>query len=156
MEAQRGRRARAILHAGLSHVKPLGSLLILGAVVTILYWLNYFIAGDVRVLNNYWYGAFEDSFPIADSWMAICMFVAGVGLWQGARYGALFGLMAGSALTYLAAMDITFNVEHGLYELLPKFGPMLTEAAINAMSLGLGIATLILCWRHAAAHSSSG
>jgi len=130
-------------------VKILAALLVVGAVVTFAYWANYFIAGDVRVLDSYWYGAFEDSFPVADGWMALCMLLAGVGLWRGTRAGALFGLMAGSALIYLAAMDITFNVEHGLYALLPKSGPMLTEAWINASSLGLGIAALAMSWRAA-------
>jgi hypothetical protein len=83
--------------------------------------------------------------------MAVCMFVAGVGLWRGERWGALWGLMAGSALLYLAAMDITFNIEHGLYALLPASGPMLTEAWINASSFGLGVATLIASWRRASA-----
>src|SRR5512135_703356 len=98
-------------------MKILAVLLILGAVITLAYWLNYFIAGDVRVLPDYWYSAFEDAFPVADGWMALTMLLAGIGLWRGTRSGALFGLMAGSALLYLAGMDITFNVEHGLYGL---------------------------------------
>jgi hypothetical protein len=136
-------------------MKILAALLILGAIVTVAYWANYFIAGDVRVLPDYWYGAFEDAFVVADGWMALCMFAAGIGLWRGSRRGALFGLMAGSALLYLAAMDITFNVEHGLYALLPHSGAMIAEAWINASSLGLGVATLAMSWR-AATRSSSG
>jgi hypothetical protein len=130
-------------------MKILAALLIIGAVVTLAYWANYYIAGDVRVLSTYWYGAFEDAFPVADGWMALTMLLAGIGLWRGTRNGALFGLMAGSALLYLAGMDITFDVEHGLYALLPKSGAMITEAWINASSLGLGIATLIMSWRAA-------
>jgi hypothetical protein len=130
-------------------MKVLAALLILGAVITVAYWLNYFIAGDVRVLPDTWYTYFEDAFPVADGWMALCMFIAGVGLWRGTPNGALWGLMAGSALLYLAGMDVTFNVEHGLYALLPKSGPMLTEALINASSLSLGIATLTMSWRAA-------
>lgn len=136
-------------------MKVLAAVLITGAIVTLAYWLNYFFAGDVRVLPDYWYSAFEDSFPVADGWMALCMFAAGIGLWRGSPNGELFGLLAASALIYLADMDVTFNVEHGLYALLPKSGPMLTEAAINATSLGLGLATLVISWRRAAAHSSS-
>lgn len=132
-------------------MKVLAALLILGAVITVAYWVNYFVAGDVRVLSETWYIYFEDAFPVADGWMALCMFVAGIGLWRGTRNGALWGLMAGSALLYLAAMDITFNVEHGLYAMLATSGPMQTEAAINATSLGLGIATLLMCWRRASA-----
>jgi hypothetical protein len=52
-------------------------------------------------------------------------------------------------------MDITFNVEHGLYALLPKSGAMWTETWINASSLGLGLATLIMSWR-AVTRSASG
>jgi hypothetical protein len=136
-------------------MKALSALLILGAVITLAYWVNYFLAGDVRVLSDTWYTSFEDAFPVADGWMALCMAIAGIGLWRGTRNGALWGLMAGSALLYLAAMDITFNVEHGLYALLPRSGAMLTEAWINATSLGLGIATLAMSWR-AATRSPSG
>ena len=136
-------------------MKILAALLVLGAAVTVAYWVNYFAVGDVRVLSDTWYTTFEDAFPVADGWMALCMAIAGVGLWRGTRNGALWGLMAGSALLYLAGMDITFNVEHGLYALLPKSGPMLTEAWINASSLGLGIATVLVSWR-AATRSPSG
>ena len=128
-------------------MKTLASLLILGAVITAAYWLNYYLAGDVRVLDTTWYIYFEDAFPIADGWMALCMLFAGIGLWRGSRAGALWGLMAGSALLYLAGMDITFDVEHGIYAL--RSGPVFTEMWINASSLGLGIATLIMSWRAA-------
>ena len=61
-------------------MKVLAALLILGAAITVAYWANYFIAGDVRVLSDTWYTTFEDAFPVADGWMALCMFVAGIGL----------------------------------------------------------------------------
>jgi len=118
--------------------------------------VNYFVAGDVRVLPDIWYAYFEDSFPVADAWMAFCMLLAGIGLWRGTRNGARFGLMAGSALIYLAAMDVTFNFEHGLYAMLPGSGAMIAEACINLASLGLGIATLVMSWRRAGTRSSFG
>jgi len=136
--------------------RVLSVLLILGALITLAYWTNYFIAGDVRVLPDYWYSAFEDSFPVADGWMAICMLLAGIGFWRGTRNGALYGLMAGSSLIYLACLDITFNVEHSLYGMLGTSGPMMTEAAINTTSLGLGIFTLLMSWRRAVSRSLFG
>ncbi|HEY1707731.1 MAG TPA: hypothetical protein VGG10_05665 [Rhizomicrobium sp.] len=136
--------------------RVLGALLILGALITAAYWVNYYLAGDVRTLDTDWYIAFEGAFPVADAWMGTCMLLAGIGLWRGTRSGALFGLMAGSALMYLAAMDITFDVEHGLYGLLPHSGPMVTEALINATSLALGIVTLAMCWPRAASRSLFG
>jgi hypothetical protein len=130
----------------------LSGLLLLGALVTVAYWVNYFVAGHVRVVPDLWYSAFEDAFPVADGWMSICMIAAGIGLWRGRPSAPLFGLMAGNALVYLAALDITFNVERGLYKLLPASGPMVTEAIINAASLALGVATLVMCWRRALLH----
>ena len=49
----------------------LSALLLLGAAVTIAYWINYVVAGDVRVVPDLWYSAFEDAFPIADGWMGL-------------------------------------------------------------------------------------
>lgn len=133
----------------------LGSLLLLGAAVTIAYWVNYFVAGDVRVVPDLWYSAFEEAFPVADAWMSLCLIGAGIGFWRGKRSAPLFGLMAGSALLYLAALDITFNIERGLYGLLPASRAMVTEAVINVASLALGITTVALCWPRALAMATS-
>jgi uncharacterized membrane protein (DUF2068 family) len=83
--------------------------------------------------------------------MYVCLIGAGLGLWRGQRSAPFFGLMAGSALLYLAVLDITFNVERGLYALLPASGPMVTEALINVASLALGVTTVAMCWRRALA-----
>ncbi len=126
--------------------RPLPALLILTALVTVAYWVSYFTGGDVRVVDARWYTAFESSFPVADAWLAVTAFIAGIGLWRGRAWGARAGLLAGSALLYLAAMDITFDVENGLYQLVPVSPPMQFELLINAWSLALGIATIIASW----------
>src|ERR1700753_714101 len=41
-----------------------GVLLLVGAAVTLFYWWNYFGGGDVMVLRERWYTAFESSFPV--------------------------------------------------------------------------------------------
>lgn len=125
-------------------------LLILTALVTVIYWVIYFTGGAVRVVNAPWYTAFESSFPVADAWLAITAYAAGIGMWRGDGWGARFGLLAGSALLYLAALDITFNIENGLYARLPGSGPMWFEAVINVWSLGLGVATIAASWKRAA------
>ncbi|MGD0143133.1 MAG: hypothetical protein ABSC92_08245 [Rhizomicrobium sp.] len=132
----------------------LAALLLLSAVVTVLYWLNYYSGGDVRVSDARWYTAYEGSFPVADGWMAFCLFGAGIGLWTGRAWGARFGLLAGSALLYLAAMDITFDVENGLYALAAHSDPMKFEIVINVWSLALGVATVLLSWRRSVAEAT--
>jgi len=125
----------------------LAALLIIGAAVTAYYWWSYFTAGDVMASRERWYTAFESSFPVADGWMALCMLVAGIGLWSGRDWGALFGLMAGSALVYLAAMDITFDVENRMYALARTSDAMKFEIFINVTTVLLAIATLFVSWR---------
>ncbi len=127
----------------------LAILLILGAAVTAFYWWSFFTGGDVMVSHERWYTAFESSFPVADCWMALCMLVAGIGLWSGRRWGAQAGLLAASALIYLAAMDITFDVGNGMYALASANDAMKFEIFINATTLLLGVWTLAASWRRA-------
>jgi len=131
----------------------LPGLLIVTALVTVAYWVDYFVGGHVKTVDATWYTTFEDAFPVADGWLAATCFLAGVGLWRGRRWGALMGLLAGSALLYLAAMDITFDVNTGLYALVPTSMQMQFELLINAWSLGLGLWTVLECWQRAAVRS---
>ena len=127
----------------------LSALLIVGALVTAFYWWSYFTGGDVMVLQDRWYTAFESSFPVADGWMALCMFTAGLGLWSGKSWGARAGLLAGSALLYLAAMDITFDVENGMYAMAATNDAMKFEVFINVTTVLLAVWTLLVCWKRA-------
>jgi hypothetical protein len=127
--------------------RVLGVLLLITSVVTVLYWIDYFHGGDVAVVNARWYTAYESSFPVADFWLAICALFAGLGYAFGWQTAPRFGLLAGSALLYLAAMDITFDIENHLYPLAAISAPMKFEAVINAWSLLLGIATVFVSWR---------
>jgi hypothetical protein len=124
----------------------LGTLLILGAGVTALYWWSFYFGGEVRTSEARWYTTFESSFPVADGWMALCMLAAGIGLWLGRAWGARAGLMAGAALLYLAAMDITFDIENGLYALAQANSAMRFEVFINITTVILGVATLVESW----------
>jgi len=128
--------------------RVLGALLIVAALVTAYYWWSYFFGGgDVMVTNARWYTAFESSFPIADGWLALCALFAGYGFIIGWRYTAAFGLMAASAIFYLAAMDITFDIENGMYALASSNDAMKFEIFINISCMTLGVWTLIASWR---------
>ena len=123
-----------------------GALLLAGAGVTLFYWWSYFSGGDVMVMRDRWYTAFESSFPVADAWMALCMAIAGFGLLLQRHFAAPFGLMAGATLLYLAAMDVTFDVENGMYERAAANGAMQFEVFINATTVLLGLITLATSW----------
>jgi len=129
--------------------RALGVLLVLTAVVTVLYWADFFTSAEVAVTAERWYSAFESSFPVADAWLALCALLAGLAFLRGWSSADRFGLLAGSALIYLAAMDITFDLENGLYPLAVHSNAMRFEILINAWSLLLGILTIASSWRRA-------
>lgn len=131
--------------------RTLGVLLILTAITTVLYWINYFTSADVAVVAARWYTAYESSFPVADGWLALCSLLAGLGYLLGWPSAGRFGLLAGSALLYLAAMDITFDLENHLYPLAAHSDAMKFEIVINAWSLLLGLWTTAASWTHARA-----
>jgi len=126
--------------------RVLGVLLIVGAIVTGLYWWSYFSGGDVMASHERWYTAFESSFPVADDWMALCMAAAGAGFVMQRGWAPPLGLMAGSALIYLAAMDITFNFENGMYATAATNDAMKFEVFINVTTVILGVWTLLASW----------
>ena len=126
--------------------RVLGVSLIVGAIVTGLYWWSYFTGGDVMTTHERWYTAFESSFPVADGWMALCMAGAGAGFVMQRGWAAPLGLMAGSALIYLAAMDITFNVQNEMYALASTNDAMKFEVFINVTTALLGVLTLLASW----------
>lgn len=124
----------------------LGVVLIAGAIVTGLYWWSYFSVGDVMVSQERWYTAFEDAFPFADGWMALCMTGAGAGLISNRAWGPPLGLLAGSALIFLTAMDVTFNVQNGLDPLAARNDAMKAEIGINIATALLGVWAIATCW----------
>lgn len=116
----------------------LGVLLVVTAVVTVAYWLDFFLRGTVQAVEEEWYLRFERAFPVADGWMASCSLVSAVGLFTGSSYGTVFGLLAAGALVFLGLMDLTFNLQNGMFRLLPGSGQMWVELVIVVWCLALG------------------
>ena len=123
----------------------LSILLILTAIFTIYFWVDFFFKGHVKVTEEEWYIKFESAFPIADFWMATCALIGAVGILTGQSFGPFFALLAASSLIFLALMDITFNVQNKMYHRIRKSREMAFELVINVWCLTLGIAlTLVL------------
>ncbi|SES34755.1 hypothetical protein SAMN05216199_3011 [Pedococcus cremeus] len=116
-----------------------GVLLVVTGVVTVAYWLDFFIRGSVQAVSADWYLRFERAFPAADGWMALCSLVAALGLFTESAYGTVFALLAAGALIFLGLMDLTFNLQNGLFRLLPGSGQMWVEVVIIAWCLAFGV-----------------
>lgn len=119
--------------------------LLLVAVLTVLYWIDFFTAGSVHVRDDAVYQAFERAFPLADAWMAACSLLGATGLWLRRAWGLLFGLLAASAQVFLACMDVLFNLNQGHYAIVS--GAMAIEIAINAGLLAGAPLLIIYLWR---------
>ena len=99
------------------------------AVLTTLYWIDFFTSGGVHVRDDAVYLAFEKAFPLADAWMAACSLLGAIGLWRRRSWGLLFGLLAASAQIFLACMDVLFNLNEGNYAIASV--AMAAEVLIN-------------------------
>lgn len=119
--------------------------LVLVAVLTALYWIDFFTAGSMYVRGDAVYLAFERAFPLADAWMAVCSLLGAIGLWRRRPWGVLFGLLAASAQVFLACMDVLFNLNEGNYAIVS--GAMAAEVAINLALLAGAPLLIAFLWR---------
>jgi len=119
--------------------------LALVAVLTVLYWIDFFSAGSVHVRGDAVYLAFERAFPLADAWMAACSLLGAIGLWRRRPWGLLFGLLAASAQVFLACMDVLFNLNEGNYAIVST--AMAAEVLINVVLLVGAPLLIVFLWR---------
>jgi hypothetical protein len=134
--------------------------LVLAAFVALIaYWVIWFFVNRAWLasLDTPAYFVFENAFPAADGWLAVCCGAGAWALWK-RRASALFWLIAGgSSSLYLGLMDVLFDLENGVYA-APKgdLGTVGTEIAINLYALGVGAWALWFGWRNRGYFTSLG
>ncbi len=89
------------------------------------------------------YVAFENAFPLADGWLALCVLLALRSARAGRPTALLWLLTAGGAGVYLFCMDALYDVQHGIYG---KGAGGLVELGINLLTLGLSVWFLRWSW----------
>ncbi len=122
-------------------------LMLLAAAGTLAYWLVYFTSGATHVREDAVYLAFEDAFPLADGWMALCYLLAVIALLRQRPATVFWGLSAGSAMVFLASMDLLFDLEQ-VHLHAGVSAEMWVEIAIVASCYGIGAFTLRRLWHH--------
>jgi len=114
-------------------------------VVLVAYWAAWFgDRGLVASDHTAAYVAFEQSFPLADAWLLGAMLVAVVQLRRRRPSALLWLIVIGGAGVYLAALDVLYDLEHGIYG-KPQGG--VVELGINVLTLTLSAALLRFSWR---------
>jgi hypothetical protein len=124
--------------------RGMAGLLLAAAVLIGAYWLAWLVHRPlVASETGAAYTQFEDAFPLADAWLAFCLVAAAYCLWT-ARRAALFWLLAGGgAGLYLFAMDVLYDLQHGVWG---KGANGATELVINVVTLALSLFVLRWTW----------
>jgi hypothetical protein len=111
----------------------------MAAIITPIYWIVFFASGSLTPAPTDVGLRFELAFPGADLWLALAAALGAIGLRRRWRIGYPMAIAAASAMLYLALMDITFDLENGVY--LLERGQVAVEIAINVLCVA-GAATL--------------
>jgi hypothetical protein len=124
--------------------RTLAAVLLVAAVLIALYWIAWLAHRSlVASETSPSYTQFEDAFPLADGWLALCLVAAAFCLVT-TRRAALFWLLAGGgAGLYLFGMDVLYDLQHHIWG---KGGNGLVELAINLVTLGLSLFVLRWAW----------
>ena len=113
--------------------------LLTGAGLLVLYWAAWLLdrsllASDTRPA----YYEFQAAFALADAWLAFCL-VAGARALAGRRPTAqLWRLAAGGAGGFLLAVDLLYNLQHGVWFASQRgLAELLRNLATGAGTVGL-------------------
>jgi hypothetical protein len=124
--------------------RTMAGVLVGAAVLVVAYWVAWAVHRSlVASETNRAYVQFEDAFPLADAWLVVCL-VAGARSLVTARRSALFWLLAGGgAGLYLFAMDVLYDLQHGIWG---TGANGVVELVINLLTLGLSLFVLRWTW----------
>jgi hypothetical protein len=124
--------------------RAMAGLLLAVAALIVAYWAAWLahrslVASETTVP----YVQFEDAFPLADGWLALCL-VAGAYCLATRRRAALLWLLAGGgAGLYLFGMDVLYDLQHGVWG---KGTNGVVELVINILTLALSLFVLRWAW----------
>jgi hypothetical protein len=115
---------------------------LLTAVGLILFWILFFTVGMAPKNPPPGYLAYEHSFPVPDGLLSILLLVAGIMLLLNNPLGVNLSLIAAGALLFLGVLDISFNLQNGIYKI--SAGDLISNAFINLWCVGFGIAIAVV------------
>ena len=117
-------------------------LMILTGAGIILFWIAFFSFNLVPENAPDSYLAFEHSFPPPDALLALGLIIAGVMVLRGRPAGRNLSLVNAGGLLFLGVIDISFNLQNGIYSL--GTDELISMAAINIWCVAFG-AWLAIC-----------
>lgn len=123
-------------------------------VILIAYWGLWFAARGVVASNDHpAYYEFENAFPLADAWVALCMVAAAIALLRKQPIALLWLLAGGGSAVYLFCLDALYDLEHGIWWRSGAGGVI--ELGINVITLLVGVGLLRWTWLRRGAFTPS-
>jgi hypothetical protein len=118
--------------------------LVVTAALLVAYWVLWLAdRGILASDHTQEYITFEQSFPLADAWLLVAVLAAAIQLWR-RRPGALVWVfVVGGAGVYLCAMDVLYDLQHGIYA---KGQGGVIELAINLVTAVSSIGIMRFGW----------
>lgn len=118
------------------------------AVGIVSFWIAFFTTDLISIDDPHLkeiYLAFESAFPVPDVYLSIVLTIGGIGLLRKRSYGYFFSLMGGASLIFLGLLDISFNIQHGIY--LTGVAEGIMNILINLLCFGGGIFLVLIIWK---------
>jgi hypothetical protein len=116
------------------------------AIIIVLYWVLWYSHRSlVASENSKLYVNFEQAFPLADGFIVACLVLAAISLQRRAPTALLFLLVGTGAGFYLCAMDVLFDLEHGIWG---KGANGVVELCINVLTLLAASVLSRWTWSH--------
>ena len=110
----------------------------------VLYWAAWQAnRGAVASDHTSAYISFEQSFPLADAWLLGAMLMSVRQLRRRRPSALLWLIVTGGAGVYLFALDLLYDLQHGIYG---KSSGGVIELAINLLTITLAVGLLSFAW----------
>jgi hypothetical protein len=130
-------------------------VLLAAAAVIVAFWAAWYADRSLLASNHRAaYYEFENAFPLADGWLALCCVAAAWALQRAAASALLWLLMAGGAAVYLFGMDVLYDLEHGIWWRSGAGGAI--ELVINIVTLAVALLLLRWTWERRSALLGAG
>jgi hypothetical protein len=123
-------------------VRVIATLEFLTGIGLLLFWLGFFTVGLAPENPPSCYLAYEHSFPLPDTVLAVFLLASSVLLRKGKSAGGILSSACGGALVFLGLLDFSFNIQNGIYSL--SILDLVFNALINAWCAAFGA---LLVWK---------
>ncbi len=119
-------------------------MLVVAVLVDLAYWTVWFLHRDwVASSTSASYVAFEQAFVAADTGLGVACLLAWWALQRQAPSALLWLLTAGGAGLYLLALDVLYDIQHGIYA---AGSGGLVELGVNALTAAFSLTALRWAW----------